>query len=451
MVEWLKKFKKGFLTVVFQKAASTFMMFKIAQHKGVLCKAFGQMHWKVAKFALKHGANPNVLYYNNNSLLSTASCFRFVEIVDVLVKHGADVNRLHDGRSPLYYAGSHVDIVSTLLEHGADPNLGDDYYHKPLPNLVHYFEISDKKATISAVQKLVEHGADVNERFCYFRSVFFDAISTKNADLVQVFLDSPNLSIDPKDMYFFETLLTSYSPAVFKACMQKLPSLEEVYGYQYCSSCSETPLCIAVRSGIPSAVKVLVDLGADVNALSSEGLTPLMVAVQKKSAESVQILLQSPNFDGLKENKKGQTAYEYAVEQWGEDSEFASQLKRVCARPNTIDWLLNQARLDQEKRLKDKEGALAFEGGMVCSAPFLLDAQTHSFTTQKMWQNVVGLGCERAPLSLKEELQTSSRMPVSNVVEKEVLLPVQSPQKSFVTRHSTKKMWRSIHTQQKEK
>jgi ankyrin repeat protein len=52
----------------------------------------------------------------------------------MLLEHGAAINApADDGESPLHKASEkgHVDVVWLLLEHGADPNISDNYGKTP--------------------------------------------------------------------------------------------------------------------------------------------------------------------------------------------------------------------------------------------------------------------------------------------------------------------------------
>gem|GEM_PF-1314161 len=67
--------------------------------------------------------------------LHIAALWGDVEIVEVLLKRGADPNVKDDnGQTPLHIAAQegHVDVVRVLLERGADPRIADNGGHIPL-------------------------------------------------------------------------------------------------------------------------------------------------------------------------------------------------------------------------------------------------------------------------------------------------------------------------------
>ncbi len=73
---------------------------------------------------LEHGADPNYCVLNL-SILGRAIKLGHIKIVEVLLKHNASVNGLYDVFPPLFVAINfdHINIVQALLDHGADINI----------------------------------------------------------------------------------------------------------------------------------------------------------------------------------------------------------------------------------------------------------------------------------------------------------------------------------------
>ena len=82
---------------------------------------------EITRFWLERGLDPNVAGPGGNTPLHFLTTWLSIDSIDVLVAHGADVNRQNkDGDTPLHYAarhGANVLIVQTLLDHGADPTI----------------------------------------------------------------------------------------------------------------------------------------------------------------------------------------------------------------------------------------------------------------------------------------------------------------------------------------
>lgn len=87
----------------------------------------------MCKYLLDHGIDPNG--DDETNYLICAVYRASTELVELLVKHGADVNRkAKDGSSALVIATrrNHVPIFRFLLENGADPLVQDANGFTPL-------------------------------------------------------------------------------------------------------------------------------------------------------------------------------------------------------------------------------------------------------------------------------------------------------------------------------
>lgn len=91
---------------------------------------------------------------------SAASSYAYdderMQIVDLLVKKGADVNKQQkiNGLAPLHMAYGETKVIRYLLQHGANPSITDNFRSTPLHRL------SD--SSLQAAMLLIEAGADVN-------------------------------------------------------------------------------------------------------------------------------------------------------------------------------------------------------------------------------------------------------------------------------------------------
>lgn len=103
-----------------------------------------------------------------------------LEVVELLLEHGADANTRFTYGSPLHTAArsNYADVVAILLEYGADPNLSDgDFAGSPL------HQTADRGAT-EAAKVLIENGADVNFRNNKGRPPIHNAAASENHDFV---------------------------------------------------------------------------------------------------------------------------------------------------------------------------------------------------------------------------------------------------------------------------
>ena len=129
-------------------------------------------HFQTAELLRLSGADPNVQYRLGNTLLHSAACHGDVEMVQVLLNFGADVNIRNDkSRSPLNYipVGPYrsdrpnsnyyqllANVARLLLDHGADINARNDTGRTPL----HTATFMGLRL-IEVVRVLLERGADV--------------------------------------------------------------------------------------------------------------------------------------------------------------------------------------------------------------------------------------------------------------------------------------------------
>ncbi len=124
-----------------------------------LIAAASSRRWSSVSFLLDHGAQLNSEdcgFYGN--ILQTASYFGAKEIIEDLLKRGADINGwVEPNGSPLLLAlqGGHQDVAELLISKGADLSFSFSNYG----TVLHF------AATLGMekiVKLLVEAGADVN-------------------------------------------------------------------------------------------------------------------------------------------------------------------------------------------------------------------------------------------------------------------------------------------------
>ena len=119
-----------------------------------------QGHLEIAEVLLEHGADVNKWTEDggNVSCLSFACREGNLDVAQFLLSYGADPNyTCPDGFPSLVRASAYgnIDIVKLLLDNGADPNLHNSYNDAPLA-----CACSDGYADIAKV--LLDYGADIN-------------------------------------------------------------------------------------------------------------------------------------------------------------------------------------------------------------------------------------------------------------------------------------------------
>ena len=215
-----------------------------------------------AKSLVAAGADINQTTEYGWTPLLTATNNRHYQLATWLVEHGANVNLANKGGwTPLYLATDNrnieggdypvphpdmndLEFITVLLDHGANPNLRvkDDTLTR----------------TIFTMQWFFEAGA----------TPFLRAAQSGDIELMKLLLAH---AADPQ-------LATDFGDTALSAAA----GIGWVEGVTYEHS----------RAANVDAVKLLLDLGLDVNSANRDGRTPLMGAALKGRTEVVQLLLQ---------------------------------------------------------------------------------------------------------------------------------------------------------------
>ncbi len=219
-----------------------------------------------------------------------------------LVEKGADINALNNqGSAPLHIAASSKspETVKLLLELGANADQPDDVGMTPLLYAIIRDDVRSSKA-------LIDGGADLNKRSAEGYTPLALALEEQRYETAKLLLDAGaefDTAVGEEELTPLMIISSKQRPAEGSIF---LPG-------------SVRPIDLA---------RDLIKKGADVNAKSRGGTTPLMIAAARDNAPVIGLLLNS-GADIDAENSMGQTALEIAKLN---DAQAAQQAISVLGR-----------------------------------------------------------------------------------------------------------------------
>ena len=249
-----------------------------------LLAALGQGHVEVAELLLKHGADVDVRESTGKTILlmalswlEYASDDNLHNIVEFLLTHGADVNARDDtSTSSLHLASGYgmQQVVTILLKHQADVNSQDNHGNTPLHMLLGgniYYEDSNH------VKLLLEHGAKVNKRNKDNQTPFLLAMKLGWFRIARILLehgaDAMVENVDGKSPWHLlsENQIYNEDEVLDHALLLWRFGVE----VNISDENNETPLHLAIRTDLLKLAGFLLEHGADANAENDQGMTPL--------------------------------------------------------------------------------------------------------------------------------------------------------------------------------
>jgi len=239
----------------------------------------------------------------NNALIS-ASRYGNLDVIDILLEHGADINYKPEGSAtdpekaftPLIWAiWNDNDAMEHLLKKGADPDKMGGYNEIPPISIPMYYSYTfmPTDAQIKQLKLLIEYGADINKKdegnmspLDWARKIRYD----KGDVLVKILKDAGAEIPFTEDS--FRELIYSNDEKNLKSFLKKGfdPNLQ---GFEHYDK-QMTALIRSVIEGHYNIAKMLIEFGADVNFKTERyNRTALLMAVKNENIKMVKLLLKN--------------------------------------------------------------------------------------------------------------------------------------------------------------
>lgn len=279
---------------------------QVKERTGMLIQAIGNNDVERVRLCIKLGADVNASCYSNTdslyfSLISYAAYSGFKDIVELLVEAGADVNARGRGISVGYAALVYAvdkgckDTVELLIKSGANVNaIGEgkntalmvavEKGHKDIAELlikagadVNKTNRGDYTALMYAAEKghkdiarmLIETGADLNAKDRHGST----ALMYADKDIAEMLIKTKNVDI--------KAISNNGSTALMDAALRN--DKDKIEFLIRAGENGREEFIWAMKNdnyyNALNAVKLLIELGADVNAKDSEGISVLTYAM----------------------------------------------------------------------------------------------------------------------------------------------------------------------------
>ena len=275
---------------------------------GGLYQAIKHNNIKAVKFFIENNANVEIATFDGTTPLVLAIEENKPKIVELLIKEGkANIYGSYAGEEidkyPIYCAvkNKNLNMIKILLNNNFDL--------KREPSILSYaIENGDE----NIIKYLVEKGSDVDYTSINGMSVLYDAVLILNPKLVEYLLEKGASIENAGETDIYGNIITAAAGSKFNNSNDKFPvdlealeksaensakimetiiSKADKNSINFTLIDNKTPLIIAVGNSYLETAKILIENGADVNAVDFEGWSALSYAVNNGDIEIAKLLL----------------------------------------------------------------------------------------------------------------------------------------------------------------
>ena len=263
------------------------------QARSLLMLAIRQEHKDAVAGLLRAGADPNLKDKEGNNAMVWAAFANDEDYLRLLLENGGNPNARFgnlnarnsygDSVLEIIIEGGSADAVQLVLSAGADPNTIDDGDQSM------FFSVTSRNDAAAKVALLLEAGVDLEKPDFSGDTPLISAAHGGDPELVSLFF-RVGANLEARNKYGQTALIMATQ------------NWNESFG----NSKAE------VHKEIVDTVRVLLNLGSQVNAKSDDGNTALMLAARGGQEETVRVLLEA-GADVNLSNENGDSALSLAL------------------------------------------------------------------------------------------------------------------------------------------